>query len=250
MAPRRRGRLRALVSWSGGKDSALALQRARTDPELEIVGLLTTFSEEFDRVSMHGVRREILEAQARSLRLPLRPVFLPTPPRDAPCPMAAIPTADRFTSFVSNSTYDEEMRRAMAGAREEGIEAIVFGDIFLADLRRYREDRLARAGVVPRFPLWGSDTRDLFGEFVASGFRAITVCVQGESLPASWVGRELDEAFRDELPAPVDRCGEFGEYHSFVYSGPGFERPIAFERGEIVFRDPFWFLDLVTPARP
>lgn len=241
--------MRALVCWSGGKDSALALWLARSRPDLEVAGLLTTFSEEFDRVSMHGVRRELLEAQADSLGLPVWKVFLPTPPRDASCALPP-PGHQGFVSFASNDVYEEKMLEAFERARREGIEAIVFGDIFLEDLRAYRERLLGRAGLTGIYPLWGRPTRELLEEFLERGFRAVVVCVDSVRLDASWAGRLLDRRFLAELPAGVDPCGENGEYHTFVFDGPGFSHPVEICQGETVSRDPFCFRDLAraTPV--
>lgn len=241
--------MKALVCWSGGKDSALALCLARGQPDLEVAGLLTTFSEEFDRVSMHGVRRELLEAQAESLGLPVWSVFLPTPPRDATCVLPP-PGQKGFVSFASNDVYEEKMLEAFAHARQGGIEAIVFGDIFLEDLRAYRERLLARAGLAGVYPLWGRSTLELLEDFLQRGFRAVVVCVDAGKLDASWAGRLLDGRFLAELPAGVDPCGENGEYHTFVFNGPGFAHPVALAQGETVSRDPFCFCDLVGPTPP
>lgn len=235
--------LKALLSWSGGKDSALALREVRLRGGVEIVGLLTTFSEEFDRVSMHGVRREWLEAQAEALELPLEEVFLPTPPPDGPCPSSS-GAAQGFTVFPSNTSYEEKMLEAFRRAREQGIEAIVSGDIFLEDLRAYRERLLADAGLKGVFPLWKRNTRELMREFLASGFLAIVVCADSRKLDASWAGRALDEAFLRDLPPDVDPCGENGEFHTFVFDGPGFSHPVPAAAGETVLREPFWFCDL------
>ena len=240
--------VKALVCWSGGKDSALALHRARRDPAIEVAGLLTTFSEEFDRVSMHGVRRELLEAQAAALALPLRRVFLPTPPRDAACALPPPGTPSGFVSFAPNDVYEARMLGAFESARESGIEAVVFGDIFLEDLRQYRERLLARAGLVGIYPLWGRPTEELLEEFVAAGFRAVVVCVGSAALGASWAGRLLDRSFARDLPAGIDPCGENGEYHTFVFDGPGFSRPVPVAHGETVLREPFWFRELTAGA--
>ena len=231
--------MRALVCWSGGKDSALALCLARVRPDIEIAGLLTTFSQEFDRVSMHGVRRELLEAQAEALGLPVWKVFLPTPPREASCALPPPPGQTGFASFASN---DER-------ARQDGIEAVVFGDIFLEDLRAYRERMLAVAGLAGIYPLWGRPTRELLEEFLERGFRAVVVCVDSAKLDLSWPGRLLDRRFLVELPEGVDPCGENGEYHTFVFDGPGFSHPIALSHGETVSRDPFCFQDLTGASR-
>jgi len=240
--------MKALVCWSGGKDSALALRFAREHADLEIVGLLTTFSEEFDRVSMHGVRRELLEAQAAALGLPVWKVFLPTPPRDAACALPP-PAGSGFVSFASNNVYEEKMLEALTRARREGIEAIVFGDIFLEDLRAYRERLLQRAGLQGIYPLWGRPTRELMNEFLDLGFRAVVVCVDSARLDSSWSGRSLDPRFLAELPEGVDPCGENGEYHTFVFDGPDFSSPVALSLGRTVLREPFCFCDL-EPALP
>lgn len=240
--------MKALMCWSGGKDSALALRLARGRADLEIAGLLTTFSEEFDRVSMHGVRRELLEAQAQALGLPVWKVFLPTPRKDAACALPPPAGQQGFVSFASNDVYEEKMIEAFERARREGIEAIVFGDIFLEDLRAYRERLLGRAGLRGIYPLWGRPTRELMEEFIAHGFRAVVVCVDAARLDASWAGRPLDARFLAELPEGVDPCGENGEYHTFVFDGPGFSRPVALSHGETVSRDPFCFRELERAA--
>ena len=238
--------MRVLVSWSGGKDSALALHRIRRAAGFDIGGLLTTFSLEFDRVSTHGVRRELLEAQARALGLPVQPVFLSSAP-DEPCPIGERKESD-FTAFVPNSAYEEGLCRAMRAARDDGVEAIVFGDIFLEDLRRYREALLAREGLRAVFPLWGTPTGALAEEAVTERVAAICVCTDSRRLGREWAGRLLDRRFFRSLPPGVDPCGENGEYHSFVFDGPGFGEPVSFFRGPLVFRDPFWFLDLERPG--
>lgn len=234
--------MRTLVCWSGGKDSALALERARSMADLEIAGLLTTLSEEFDRISMHGVRRELLDAQAQALALPVEKVMLPTPPADAACGISR--GASGFTVFATNDSYEQRMLEAFARAKATRVEAIVFGDIYLEDLRRYREKLLAQAGLRGVFPLWGCDSRALVEEAIARGFKALVVCVDSKRLDQSWCGRALDRAFLDELPQEVDPSGERGEYHTFVYDGPGFRHAVAVTKGECVLREPFWFCDL------
>ena len=235
--------MRAIVSWSGGKDSALALQRIRGDRSVEVTGLLTTLSQQFDRISMHGVRRSLLEAQATALGLPVETVSIPTPAPDAACGVTS-PQPGAFTAFPDNDSYEARMLAAFRRLRESGIEAVVFGDIFLEDLRAYRERLLAQAGLRGLYPLWGIDSRALVNEVIDSGFRATVVCVDGQRLDGSFCGRSLDHAFVAALPDGVDPCGENGEYHSFVHDGPGFRAPVRFSVGERVHRAPFWFCDL------
>jgi uncharacterized protein (TIGR00290 family) len=219
---------RALVSWSGGKDSALALHALRGDPRVVVDGLLTTVTDGYDRISMHGVRTELLTAQAAAVGLPVE--------------TARIPTA------CSNDRYEAVMRDALGGYAARGGQAVAFGDLFLEDVRAYRERLLAPLPLAPRFPLWGLDTRALAERFVALGFRAVLVCVDPRQLDASFCGRELDAALLAELPPSCDPCGENGEFHTFVYDGPIFARPVPIEAGEVVERDGFWFADqrLVT----
>jgi uncharacterized protein (TIGR00290 family) len=215
--------------WSGGKDSAMALQVALRDPEYEVVGLLTTVTKGFERISMHGVRRELLLAQAQALGLPLEEVRIPQR-----CP---------------NAIYETRMGEAMLRLKERGVRHVAFGDIFLRDLRAYREENLARIGMEAVFPLWDLDTLELATRFVGEGFRAVTVCVDPKRLDRSFAGRELDEAFFDELPAGVDPCGENGEFHTFVFDGPIFRSAICCRAGEIVERDSFVFCDILPMAK-
>ena len=218
-----------LLSWSGGKESAMALyelRRARS----EVVALLTTITKGYDRISMHGVRRALLEKQAKSLGLPLHEVFIP--------------------QKCSNEEYEAEMGKAMAHFQDKGISSVVFGDVLLEDVRRYRERNLARLGMRGIFPLWGMDTAELARKFIALGFRAIVVCVDSKMLSGSFVGREFDEVFLSDLPSQVDPCGENGEFHTFVFDGPIFKRRVPFRVGKVVLRDSFYFCDLLpfTPA--
>ena len=217
----------------------MALERLRRDPAIRVEGLLTTVSEEFDRVSMHGVRRTLVEAQAKSLALPLVTVALPSPADRGK-------VAEGFTAFASSAAYEDSIGAAFAGARALGVEGIAFGDIFLEDLRGYRESLLARARLSGVFPLWGGRTGELLEEGLRSGIRAIVACVDGGKLGREWAGRHLDRDFIRGLPEGVDPCGENGEYHSFVTDGPGFARPVDVEVGACVFRDPFWFRDLAA----
>ena len=213
------------MSWSSGKDSALALHRARTDPAVEVVGLLTTFNGAADRVAMHAVRRELAEAQAARLGLPLHAVDLPYP-----CP---------------NDVYESRMSEALAHARADGVTQVVFGDLFLADIRAYREEALAGSGVVPLFPLWQHPTHELAREMLAAGIQAVITCVDPAQLPAEFAGRAFDQQLLDVLPDGVDPCGENGEFHTFVWDGPGFDAPIAVRTGEVVERDGFVFCDVI-----
>ncbi len=218
----------AWVSWSSGKDSAWALHRALADPTLEVRALLTTVTALFDRVSMHGVRRELLEGQAERLHLPLHTVELPWP-----CP---------------NQVYEEAFTRALEAAAGEGIAAIVFGDLFLEDVRAYRERLLARTPMRPCFPLWGEDTTGLANEMLRAGIRACVTCVDPRVLEASFAGRSWDAAFLADLPPAVDPCGERGEFHTFVLDAPEFATPVPTMPGRRVLRDGFCFADLMMGA--
>ena len=207
---------------------------------MQIVGLLTTLSKDYDRISMHGVRRTLLEAQAEALELDLTPIFIPAAASDAPCPS----TAQVGTSFVPNSAYEHSMFAALTELKVQGIDTIIHGDIFLEDLRAYRDRMLAAVGLNGLYPLWQTDTRQLIEAFLAQGFRAYSCCIDASKLDRHWVGRPLDRAFFEDLPSTIDPCGENGEYHSFVWDGPIFKEPIAITRGECVYRDPgFWFQD-------
>lgn len=217
-----------LFCWSGGKDSAMALDELRRDPQFEIAALLTTVTEPYNRISMHGVRRELLERQAESLGLPLEIVLIP-----AAC---------------TNGIYEARMEHALLRFKSRGISRVAFGDIFLQDLREYRERNLARVGMQAIFPIWKRGTAELARHFVLRGFRAVTVCVDPRSLDESFCGCEIDADFFARLPAGVDPCGENGEFHSFVFDGPGFREPIAIKRGEITNREGFLFCDLLQAA--
>lgn len=216
---------RILVSWSSGKDSAWALHLLRQSGDYEIAGLLTTLNSAFDRVAMHATRRELLEAQAAAAGLDLWQVPLPWP--------------------CSNQQYESAMEVACAQAVSQGVEAIAFGDLFLEDVRRYREDRLAGTGLTPVFPVWGLDTRELAQTIFAAGVRARVVCLDPQKMDPGFAGRDLDPALLADLPANVDPCGENGEFHTFVYDGPMFREPIAIARGEVVLRDGFVFADVL-----
>lgn len=217
---------KTILSWSGGKDSALALYELRHAGSCEVAGLLTTVTEDYGRVSMHGVREALLEEQANALGLPLVRVTIP-----ANC---------------SNGVYELRMREVLEEQKAGGILTVAFGDIFLEDLRRYRESRLAEVSMKALFPLWKQDTRELARSFIRLGFRAFVTCVDSQTLEGRFAGRDFDESFLWDLPASVDPCGENGEFHSFVWDGPIFDRPVPIERGEIVVREGrFWFCDLL-----
>jgi uncharacterized protein (TIGR00290 family) len=218
-----------LFCWSGGKDSAMALHAVRQDPGLSVTALLTTVTEGYDRISMHGVRRELLFGQAESIGLPLQEVRIP--------PQCV------------NPIYEERMRQALLLQKRDGVCCVAFGDIFLQDLREYRERNLAREGMSALFPIWKRDTRELVREFCERGFRAIAVCIDPKRLSPEFAGRELDDSFFRDLPRDVDPCGENGEFHTFVYDGPIFSRAICVERGEVVERGGFYFCDLKEKAQ-
>jgi uncharacterized protein (TIGR00290 family) len=219
-------RPRALLSWSSGKDSAWALHVLRATGDVEVTGLVSTVSVAYDRVAMHAVRRTLLEAQARAVGLPLRVVALPSP--------------------CSNAEYEAAIGAVLAEARTAGIEAMAFGDLFLADIRRYREQQLADTGIRPLFPLWGLPTRPLAETMVAAGVRAHVTCVDPNQVPASLAGRVWDAAFLADLPSGADPCGENGEFHTFVSAGPMLAAPLAVRAGEVVERDGFVFADLLA----
>jgi len=218
-------RRKVLLSWSSGKDSAWSLHTLRRDPSLEVVGLLTTLNEAFDRVAMHAVRAELLRLQATAAGLPSWPVPLPYP--------------------CSNEQYESIMAGVVAKAVADGVDAVAFGDLFLADIRAYRERQMAGSGLDLLFPLWESDTAALAREMVAAGLRAWVTSVDPRRLDASFCGREWDASFLDDLPAGVDPCGENGEFHTFVYAGPMLDRTLAVTRGEVVERDGYVFADLL-----
>ena len=230
--------MKALLAWSSGKDSAWSLHVLRAQEGVEVAGLLTTVNQTFGRVAMHAVRRELLDAQARAAGLPLHVVPIPHP-----CP---------------NEVYESAMAGALAQARAAGIEAVAFGDLFLEDIRRYREERMAGTGLRPLFPLWGRPTRDLAEEMIDGGLRARLTCVDPRALDASFAGRPFDRDLLEALPPGVDPCGERGEFHTFACAGPMFDRPIPVRVGEVVHREGFVFADLLpetdltqsTPSAP
>jgi len=216
---------RLWMAWSSGKDSAFALHVLRQRPDLEVCGLLTTVHETHGRVAMHAVRRELLLAQAEAAGLPLVEVPLPSP-----CP---------------NDVYEAAMAKALGWARAHAVSGVAFGDLFLPDIRAYRERQMAATGLECRFPLWGRDTGDLAREMVAAGLRARLACVDPRAVPASFAGREFDRSLLDELPPGVDPCGENGEFHTFAWDGPMFARPVRVRGGETETRDGFVYADLL-----
>ena len=218
-------RRKTLLGWSSGKDSAWSLGVLRDDPTIEPVGLVTTVNAAFDRVAMHAVRRALLEAQAAAVGLALYTVEIPYP--------------------CSNEEYAAAMGAFVDQARTDGVEAMAFGDLFLADVRAYREERLAGSGIEPLFPLWGEATAGLARRMIGEGLKATVTCVDPRALDASFAGRAFDAGFLADLPEGVDCCGENGEFHSFVTDGPMFTRPVAVAPGEVVERDGFVFADLV-----
>jgi uncharacterized protein (TIGR00290 family) len=214
-----------VFSWSGGKDSAMALHILLQDAQCDVVALLTTVTEGYDRISMHGVPNELLHRQAETIGLPLEEVRIPPQ-----CP---------------NSIYEARMDEAVSRFRQRGVLHVGFGDIFLEDLRAYREAKLVQGNLTALFPLWKVDTRELAARFLKEGFRAIACCIDPRKLDKSFAGRELDASFFRDLPADVDPCGENGEFHSFVFDGPIFRAPIPVHAGSIVERDSFVFCDLL-----
>lgn len=219
---------RTLLSWSTGKDSAWSLHLLRQQKDCEIAALLTTFNQAANRVAMHAVRRTLVEAQAKAAGIPLWGVDLPWP--------------------CSNADYERLMRETCQAAVREGIDHIAFGDLFLTDVRAYREKQLQNSGLQPIFPVWGMPTRDLASSMIKSGVRAKLTCVDPKLLAPEFVGREFDEQLLSDLPPEVDPCGENGEFHSFVYAGPMFRHDLSVEVGEIVYRDGFVFADLTLSS--
>ena len=216
------------LSWSGGKDSALALHALLMDPTVDVRALVTTVTDAYDRVSMHGVRMTLLKQQAEALELPLRTVRIP--------------------ASATNAQYELAMGDGLRALRESGVEAVAFGDLFLADVRAYRERLVAEAGIKAIFPLWGRSTRSLAHDFVRDGFRAVLVCVDPRQIDVSHCGAEFDESLLGSLPTTADPCGENGEFHTFVYDGPMFGHPIDAQRGDVVEKGGFVFCDLLPGA--
>ena len=216
---------RAILSWSGGKDSSLAFYEVKRSREYEVVSLLTTLTKDFDRISMHGVRRELLEKQARVLALPVEEVWI--------------------AGGASNAEYEAQMTRVLSEHLRRGVRHVLFGDIYLEDVRRYREERLASISMAGVFPLWMKNTKELASSFVKDGFKAVVCTVDPKSLDPSFCGREFDESFLSDLPPRVDPCGENGEFHTFVYAGPIFDGEIGVRTGEVVERNGFCFADIL-----
>jgi len=215
-----------LLSWSGGKDSAFALHTLRSSPDFEPVGLLTTITEDYDRISIHGVRRELVARQAEAIGLPLRQVLIP--------------------KDCTNEIYEDRLATALRVIRTEGIRHVAFGDLFLQDIRAYRERQMSALGLEPVFPVWGLDTAELAREMIRLGFKATLVCVDTEVLDPVFAGRSFDEDLLRDLPAGVDPCGENGEFHTFVHAGPIFREPLEIKLGRVVGRGRFWFQDLAA----
>jgi uncharacterized protein (TIGR00290 family) len=216
---------KCMVSWSSGKDSAWMVHVLRERSDIELAGVLTTVNEKYSRVAMHAVREELLEAQADALGLPLWKVPIPSP-----CP---------------NEIYERAMAAAVARALADGFTHMAFGDLFLEDIRRYREEKLAGTGLTPLFPLFGANTAQLARDMIAGGLKARLTCVNPKVLHARFAGRDFDATLLEELPPSVDPCGERGEFHSFAYAGPMFSRPIPIVSGKVVERDGFVFADVL-----
>ena len=219
---------KTLLSWSSGKDSAWALQVLRQQPELRIAGLVTTVNQLYQRIAIHAVRLELLERQAESVGLPLQIINLPYP--------------------CSNAEYETAMGKFIGEARQDGVECMAFGDLFLQDIREYREAGLAGTGITPLFPLWKMPTDLLAREMISSGLRATISCVDPKQLSASFAGREFDEDLLAALPEEVDHCGERGEFHTFAFDGPMFSKPVDIKVGEIVEREGFVYADLLPTS--
>ncbi|QKG80042.1 Dph6-related ATP pyrophosphatase [Tenuifilum thalassicum] len=229
-------KMKCIMSWSGGKDSALALYRCLSGNSLNVAGLVTTINQTTQRISMHGVSLKLLKKQAESIGIPLHVITLP----------------DNCTM----DDYERIMGDFMVSMKESGVEGVVFGDIFLEDIKRYREKQLAKIGLKPIFPLWGTKSTDIAKEFLANQFKSIVTCVDGELLDSSFVGKHYSSMFITNLPDNVDVCGENGEFHSFVFDGPIFTKPVKFDLGEKIKVEypnskgdgvkPFWFIELAS----
>ncbi|MDH5765067.1 MAG: adenine nucleotide alpha hydrolase [Gammaproteobacteria bacterium] len=216
---------KVLMSWSSGKDSAWALYQLQQNNEVDVVGLFCTVNKEFDRVAMHGVRLELLQKQAKSVGLPLEIIEIPNP--------------------CSNAEYEKIMGEFVVGAKNNDIKYFAFGDLFLEDIRNYREEKLKGSGIKALFPIWGMPTEKLAGEMIGAGLRTIITCIDPCKVPEEYAGREFNQDFLMSLPENIDPCGEHGEFHSFVFDGPMFKEKIAISVGEIVNRDGFVFADIL-----
>ncbi len=215
-----------LISWSGGKDSALALQELHNSNNTNILALITTITDQYDRVSMHGIRSTLVEQQAKSIGLPLERILI--------------------SKNASNNEYESKLNEVLIKHSERGINSVVFGDIFLEDVKKYREDLLKKIGMKGIFPIWKRDSQELARQFIDLGFKAVITCIDSEAIDQSFSGREYNDQFLSDLPAEVDPCGENGEFHSFVYDGPIFKDPILHSKGDIVLRDNrFYYCDLL-----
>ena len=214
-----------LVSWSGGKDSCLALYEIQQARNYQVAALLTTVTRDYDRISMHGVRRALLERQAEALGLPLHEVYI--------------------SKGATNEEYESQMKEALLAYRAQGINTIAFGDLFLADIKKYREQFLAPLDMRGLFPIWQRDTTELIRAFIDSGFKAVVTCLDPKVLDPSFAGKVIDHDFLRRLPPEVDPCGENGEFHTFVFAGPNFREEVELSIGEVVMRDGFCFCDLL-----
>ncbi len=222
---------KAIICWSGGKDCALALYEIAKDSNFDILSALTTVTEQYDRTSMHGIRTSLLKAQGRSMDLDIE----------------VLPIA----KDISEEQYERLMAQTLSKFSKRGVGYVVFGDIFLADLRKHRQEKLSAIGMKAVFPLWGTDTKDLARQFTELGFRAIVTCVDTAALPASYAAREYDSSFVSQLPTTVDPCGENGEFHTFVYDGPVFRECIPFVKGQSLLRENrFYYQDLLPYHKP
>ncbi len=234
---------KAALFWSGGKDSGFALYKVQMDhPELDVCFLITTLNKEYKRISMHGVPEELLDRQAEAVGIPLQKMWVPNEP--------------------TNSAYELKLHETLLQLKESGIETIVFGDIFLEDLRQYRDNILHEHGLTGVYPLWKNETLELIHNFISLGFRAITCCVSIGYMNGTWLGKEINETFIRELPSGIDPCGENGEFHTFVFDGPIFKKPVSFLSGEKIIKEfpnpknekgslqpekiRFWYIDLIT----
>lgn len=221
---------KVVFTWSGGKDSTMALYELLKTDSYDVVSLMTTVAQGYDRISMHGVRIGLLEQQAVSIGIPVDKIYI--------------------SQASSNEEYESKMKDRLAHYRQQGINTVIFGDIFLEDLRKYREENLAKAGMKALFPLWKRNTAELAGAFIGLGFKSVITCVDTKVLDKKFSGRDYDRQFLSDLPSGIDPCGENGEFHSFAYGGPLFQKEIPFSRGECVLRDNrFFYCDLI-PSIP